>query len=194
MALPALNHSIVSSGARFMLASTLHYGAPGPVDLASIAHVLGTLSIPRIYYAPTRSTARAPCRLSSLTFPPLRLLSLSLSLPPLPLSSVAVPFSASPFRNSLRRDVAAIAVRTDFPRPGIRRIAARSSARQFERSDHRDATTENDVGGTTNFDLCPSISLRRTRSRFCPLLLLLRKRRQPEWKESSCPSDLSARG
>lgn len=55
LALPALNHSIVSSGARFMLASTLHYGAPGPVDLASIAHVLGTLSIPRIYYAPTRS-------------------------------------------------------------------------------------------------------------------------------------------
>ena len=47
LALPALNHSIVSSGARFMLASTLHYGAPGPVDLASIAHVLGTLSIPK---------------------------------------------------------------------------------------------------------------------------------------------------
>ena len=60
LALPALNHSIVSSGARFMLASTLHYGAPGPVDLASIAHVLGTLSIPRIYYAPTRIASLPP--------------------------------------------------------------------------------------------------------------------------------------
>jgi len=61
-----------------MPASTLHYGAregtggggdgggaggpagrgaqPSPVELASIAHVPATLSIPRIHYAPTRSS------------------------------------------------------------------------------------------------------------------------------------------
>lgn len=81
LALPALNHSIVfGRRARFMPASTLHYGArggptdrprgvrgrgkgggrgrgtePSPVELASIAHVPATLSIPRIHYAPTRS-------------------------------------------------------------------------------------------------------------------------------------------
>lgn len=63
--------------ARFMPASTLHYRAregtggggdrgaggpagrgaqPSPVELASIAHVPATLSIPRIHYAPTRSS------------------------------------------------------------------------------------------------------------------------------------------
>lgn len=82
LALPALNHSIVSAGERSFYArvnaslwgpregrrETGDRGgpAPSPVELASIAHVPATLSIPRIHYAAHARDRRheRPARLS----------------------------------------------------------------------------------------------------------------------------------